>query len=70
MTVQIQAFVNGFPNVLLHALLTLLILIIAATLHAMLSPATRLATFARAIPRRPFRSAACCWLGRALRWSC
>jgi putative membrane protein len=39
MTVQIQAFVNGFPNVLLHALLTLLILIIAATLHAMLSPA-------------------------------
>lgn len=39
MTVQIQAFVNGFPNVLLHALLTLVILIVAATLHALLSPA-------------------------------
>ncbi len=39
MTVQIQAFANGFPNVLLHALVTLLILIVAATLQAMLSPA-------------------------------
>ncbi len=39
MSIQIQAFANGFPVALLHALLTLLILAIAAALHAVLSPA-------------------------------
>jgi putative membrane protein len=39
MSTQIQAFANGFPVALLHALLTLLILAVAASLHAVLSPA-------------------------------
>jgi putative membrane protein len=39
MSTQIQAFANGFPVALLHALLTLLILAIAGALHALLSPA-------------------------------
>jgi putative membrane protein len=39
MSTQIQAFANGFPVALLHALLTLLILAVAAALHAVLSPA-------------------------------
>lgn len=39
MSIQIQAFANGFPVALLHALLTLLILAVAAALHALLSPA-------------------------------
>jgi putative membrane protein len=39
MTAQIQAFANGFSEVLLHALVTLLILAAAAALHALLSPA-------------------------------
>jgi putative membrane protein len=39
MSVQIQAFANGFPTALLHALAALLILIVAGALHALLSPA-------------------------------
>ena len=39
MSTQIQAFANGFPIVLLHAAVTLLILIVAAAMHALLSPA-------------------------------
>jgi putative membrane protein len=39
MSTQIQAFANGFPVALLHALLTLVILAAAAALHAVLSPA-------------------------------
>jgi putative membrane protein len=38
MSVQIQAFANGFPTAMLHALAALGILIVAATLHALLSP--------------------------------
>jgi putative membrane protein len=39
MSIPIQAFANGFPVALLHALVTLLILAGAAALHAILSPA-------------------------------
>ena len=39
MSTQIQAFANGFPIALLHAAATLGILIVAAALHALLSPA-------------------------------
>ena len=39
MLVQIQAFANGFPVALLHALCTLAILVAASALHAVFSPA-------------------------------
>jgi putative membrane protein len=39
MSVQIQAFANGFPTALLHALVALVILAVAGALHAALSPA-------------------------------
>ncbi len=38
MSVPIQAFANGFPVALEHAGLTLLILLVAAVLHSLLSP--------------------------------
>ena len=39
MSIQIQAFANGFPIALLHAVCTLAILGIATALHAIFSPA-------------------------------
>jgi putative membrane protein len=39
MSVQVQAFANGFPTALLHALVALLILAVAGALHGLLSPA-------------------------------